>query len=174
MKTLAWILSAVVLLSSAPAYADSNKENFFNYAAQGHIYLNEGNTRSAIEAYRKALSESPDSPSVLFNLAIAYYVEKDLLNAASALEKLLSLEPEDAEAHYNLGHVLLLQKNIGGARLHLEKAGKLPGCPSRFQPLIRQGLALIGDLENLDPFRRDLAFFVLQNQAGLTPASVTI
>lgn len=161
------------MLLCRPAMAEGeDKKYFFNYVAQGHLHLDAGRSGDAAEAYQKALALFPDSPAVLFNLAIAYYMERDIDNAAATLKRLLKIEPDDPEALYNLGHILLLQKKTGEARETFLKAASIESCPQRFLELIQQGLALIGNLESLDPFSRDLAFFVIQNQAGLTPTPV--
>jgi Flp pilus assembly protein TadD len=176
MKTLRLLAFAVIFtVSNTAAFANpAPKDAFFNYVSEGHLNLDAGRTHAAIESYQKALALFPDSPAVLFNLAIAFYLERDMQGAAAALEKMVSLEPEDAEALYNLGHVLLLQKKTGKAKEAFMRAEALPQCPAKFRELIQQGLALIGNLESLDPISRDLAFFVIQNQAGMTPAPVAI
>jgi Flp pilus assembly protein TadD len=174
MKTLRLLTFVAIVLLSGSAYAQApaEKSDFFARVSQGHLHLEAGRTQAAIESYQEALNLFPDSPAVLFNLSIAFYMERNIEGAAMALEKMVRLSPEDPEALYNLGHVLLLQKKTLRAKEAFRKADSLPHCPAKFKELIQQGLALIGNLESLDPFSRDLAFFVIQDQAGMNPAPV--
>lgn len=125
------------------------------WASSGDFYLRAGNTSLAIQEYEKALKKSP-SPSIYFNLAIAYYQEGRLTEAISALEQFNQLAGDDVEAHYNLGCLWLYKGNFEKAAFYFRRANSCSHQASSFTPLIQQGLELIEDLRKTPQSTQDL------------------
>lgn len=140
----------------------------------GDHYLRDGKTSSAISEYQKALKINPKSGAAYFNLAIAFYTERNIDGAISALEEVVKLDPSDIEARYNLACLKLYQRKIDNAKIHFEKAKEC--CPqnSSFIPLIQQGLDFVNDLEKTDSSTQALALFLMQLGEGLNPAPVAL
>lgn len=57
----------------------------------------------ASEAYRRALSLSPDEPVFIKNLGVFLMERGDFLNAKPYLERAVNLRPSAAESHFDLG-----------------------------------------------------------------------
>lgn len=137
----------------------------------GNRYLKEGKVHDAVLEYHKALAMNPNSTATYFNLAIAYYTDRDIKGAISALEKILSLSPLDYEAHYNLGCLWLYQKDLEKAKHYFEKAKFCCDDP-HFLFLTRQGLEYLDQIQQIDSSAQTLALFLLQVQQGLNPEPV--
>lgn len=152
------------------AKPDIGKALKFKVAADN--YLKEGKTELAIREYEEAIERNPASAATHFNLAIAYYLEKNMAGAISALEKVVELNPLDVEAHYNLACLWLYQKDLDKAKSYFEKAkGCCDGNP-QFTSLTRQGLEYLNEIQNIDSSAQALALFLLQFQQGLTPEPI--
>ncbi|MEO7994603.1 MAG: DnaJ domain-containing protein [bacterium] len=61
----------------------------------------------AIRHYRRALNLDPDNPTIMVELAMAYYLNLNLGGAREWLEKALTLNPSIADAEYMLGMIAL-------------------------------------------------------------------
>jgi len=134
--------------------------------ADGH--LRRDDTALAIDEYKRAIALAPSSTALYFNLAVAYFSERKLKEAASALEKLVELDPQDVEAHYNLGCLFLYQRDLEKAKSHLEKAKLCCDPDSRFAAPVLQSVAFIQELEKLDPLSRELVFLLVQRDLTTT------
>lgn len=84
--------------------------NFSGAANQGL-----GNTESAIESYKKALSIQPDYVDAYYNMGIAYKAQGKLEEAIKVYKKVLSIRPQYAEAHYNMGNIFKVQGKLEAA-----------------------------------------------------------
>lgn len=128
------IVGVWALLSSTSAYC----QTFEEYKEVGDNYLRSGKSDLAIGEYKKALELNPGSTAVTFNLAIAYYKERNLKATISVLERIVQLDPNDTEAYYNLGCLKLYGRNFEAACDYFKKAHA------------EQTLEFVGKLKNLD------------------------
>ena len=127
-------LAVVLAMLLTPAvsgwcWAEGNLQDLACLCKQeGDRLLHQGETQEAIRAYQKALAQNRKLAPAWFNMAIAFYTQRDVDRAAFALRRLVSLQPRDSEAHYNLGCLNLYRGNIHEARKEFEKARRsLPG-----------------------------------------------
>ena len=129
----------------------ATQEKGLHFKISGDHSLLAGNTSVAIAEYQKALKFIPQSSTTYFNLAIAFYAEKNIDGTASALEEVLKLNPKDIEAHYNLACLRIYQRNLQAAKLHFEQA-KLCCLKknSTFLPSIQQGLEFLAEIQKYD------------------------
>lgn len=146
---LMMIIGAWVFLSSTSAYC----QTFGEYKEAGDIYLRSGKSAIAIGEYKKALELNPGSTAVTFNLAIAYYKERDLKATISVLEKLVQFDPNDTEAYYNLGCLKLYGRNFEAARHCFKKARA------------EQTLEFVDKLRSLDPQTQSAVLLSLATQS---------
>ncbi len=144
---LMMIIGAWVFLSSTSAYC----QTFGEYKEAGDKCLRSGKSAIAIDEYKKALELNPGSTAVTFNLAIAYYKERNLKETISALERIVQLDPNDTEAYYNLGCLKLYQRNFEAARDCFKRAQACCGTNPNFACTIEQTLEFVGKLKTLDP-----------------------
>lgn len=138
----------------------------------GDQYLKAGEVTLAIREYKRAVVINPASTATYFNLAIAYYQDKNIEGAISALEKIAELNPLDVEAQYNLACLWLYQKDLNRAKSHFEKAKACCDGNPEFATLTRQGLEYLDEIQKMDSSAQALALFLLQFQQGLTPAPI--
>jgi Flp pilus assembly protein TadD len=159
-------LSAIV--SPGTGFGETAESQALSLKASADGHLRRGDTALAIGEYKKALALTPSSTALYFNLAVAYFSQKNLKDAAAALEKLVELDPQDVEAHYNLGCLYLYERDLVKAKTHLEKARLCCERDVRFEAPVRQSEAFIGELEKLDPLARELVFLLIQRDLGTT------
>ena len=136
-----------------------------SHKAAGDSYLREGRFSSSIAEYQKALLGNPDSTvatAVYFNLAIAYYSERNIQGAVNALEKLVVLKPQDVEAQYNLGCLKLYRRDLKESTACFNKASCCCNPDSPFFSPVHQGLALAQVLQTADPNTQNLIFLLLE------------
>jgi Flp pilus assembly protein TadD len=114
----------------------------------GYACLKTGKFDSAEKAYRAALALDPDSPAVIYNLAIALKMEDRLEASQVELRRAINLKPDFAEAYYSLGIITLKQSgDLEGAMAALNEAIHLdPTTPGPFNTL-GQILKIKGDQE---------------------------
>lgn len=70
----------------------------------GAIYINLGNNRDALEAYRIALNLSPDMFVAHNNIGVALKNSGQLESAVDSFDQALKIKPDYAEAHNNLAN----------------------------------------------------------------------
>lgn len=160
MRTLTQFLvstiAGLLLACQAPAaFCETD------HKALGDRYLQQSQTALAIHEYRQAIALHPASTSVYFNLAIAYYSERDIKEATSALEKLVALDPGDVEAQYDLGCLKLYQRDLETARACFQRAKQCCNQQPEFTPLIDGGLKFVDHFKQLDPQTQDAVFLYL-------------
>ena len=106
-----------------------------------------------------------------FNLAIAYYAQRNIRAAAENLERVLGFDPADGEARYNLACLRLYQGDVEEAKLQFEKAVFCCFSHSIFGRKSREALELIHQFSLLDVSTQELLLFV--TQYGLPPLAVS-
>ncbi len=172
MKPALYLLAILAICFSSPELGwcqivrgRSAPEQALLRKLTGDCYLSQGKISRSIEEYKKALLLNSHSTATYFNLAIAYYAQRNLEGATSALEELLKINEQDVEAWYNLACLNLYQQDTEKAKLHFEKAKLCCDCNSKFVPLIMQGLEFLNELKNSG--HQDLILLLLQK--GLPP-----
>ncbi len=132
--------------------------------------LRDGEILAAIENYKKALSSDSSARAVYFNLAIAYYTNNQIEEAAKNLETLAKLSPYDTEAIYNLGCLKLYLGDIQNAEKCFQDAALFCGPASRFKPLLENGLSFLNQVKQLDSEKRKMLFLLFRQ--GAIPAFI--
>ena len=84
-----------------------------------------GPSDQAVQAYRKALEQTPKSTSVLNNLGLQYLLLGRLEQAESAFTEGLKLDPDHFNLNRNMTTLRLRQKRYDAALEHARKAHKL-------------------------------------------------
>jgi len=75
---------------------------------EGQSLLKERKYDKAVEAFNRALVDSPDSGEIYVELGFAYRLINDYEKAKEAYSKAIELDPKDAGAHLRLGEVYQL------------------------------------------------------------------
>jgi Flp pilus assembly protein TadD len=140
---------------------------------RGDEALSQAEFSRSIAEYHAALALNPQSTATYFNLAIAYYSNGEIREAAAALEQLLERNPHDAEAAYNLGCLYLYQQDTKKARTTFQHAKQCSNGDPTFVPLIDGGLAFLDELHNADLFSRS-EILVLLSQEHLAPVPLPL
>jgi tetratricopeptide (TPR) repeat protein len=97
----------------------------YEYDSKGERRAYSSGVDEAIKYYKQCLKISPENPSALFNLAIAYSVKKDQDNAVQTAEKLLKVKEAKSlymATYYNLACFYALKKEPKKAMDNLKKA----------------------------------------------------
>ena len=178
--TYAVLISCLLLTGQvSPGFAgdssqttEADREEALIHKIAGDRYLKQAEPALAAAEYERALALNPKSSAACFNLAIAYYTQRNMEGAAAALKKLLALDPTDAEALYNLACIRIYQQEPDSARPLFERAKLCCSCGSKFSPLIRQGLEFLEDFKITPPSAQELVLFLLRK--GLPPLSIGV
>ncbi len=92
-----------------------------------------GDLTAGIELYRKALTETPESPPILYNLALALEAAggaDGVGEARKLLRKSADLSPSDADALSELGRLEIAENRLAAAAEVLDEAvRRQPGHP---------------------------------------------
>jgi len=91
----------------------------------GNDALVSGNPKEALEFYRNALEDDPESPEAYYNLGNAYYRLGSFDAALAAYLKAASLDPEMADAFYNSGNASFRMNKFEDALKLYERADGL-------------------------------------------------
>jgi tetratricopeptide (TPR) repeat protein len=78
-------------------------DNEHGYTILGEVSVKLNRFKDAINAYEKAIKLGANSPQILFNLANAYYMEKEFDKAVGLYHVLIKENPQNPHYHYNLG-----------------------------------------------------------------------
>ena len=109
-RLFAGLLLAGLLSGSQPLWSQAGREKVL----AGNRNYSEGDYDKALELYREALEENPDSPVIRFNLGDGHFKKEELEDAADSFSQ--ALQSEDPEirsrAQYNLGNSLYRQGKL--------------------------------------------------------------
>lgn len=89
---------------------------YSEYITKGDNDLNNGNLKSAIENYQKAVALNPKSAKPLTKLAKAYLLNNEPKNAETTYLKALAFEPNSLEIKLGIAQSYLNQRNIQEAK----------------------------------------------------------
>ena len=139
-RLFAGLLLAGLLSGSQPLWSQAGREKVL----EGNRNYSEGDYDKALELYREALEESPDSPAIRFNLGDALFKKEKMEDAADSFSR--ALQSEDPEiksrAQYNLGNSLYrqgkLQESLGAFREALKAAPRDRDAKHNLEFVLRQ------------------------------------
>ncbi|MBN1412272.1 MAG: tetratricopeptide repeat protein [Spirochaetales bacterium] len=81
----------------------------------GQLLTRADRPREAKYYLKKAVALAPDNPDIIFSLAEAYFLDKDVPNAVKYLKRVLELNPDNEQAKHNLENIeKQLQSGEGG------------------------------------------------------------
>lgn len=69
----------------------------------GNVYMNVGDAKKGIELFKKALEKKPYTPSIMNDLAYAYYYNKDYQEAIDTWDQVMQVNKNDAHALFMIG-----------------------------------------------------------------------
>lgn len=125
-RLLAGLLLAGLVSGSQPLWSQAGREKVL----EGNRNYSEGDYDKALELYREALEESPDSPAIRFNLGDAQFKKEEMEDAADSFSRALQSEDPGikSRAQYNLGNSLYRQGKLQESLSAYREALKLaPG-----------------------------------------------
>jgi tetratricopeptide (TPR) repeat protein len=91
----------------------------------GRTLADQGKYPDAIEQFKKALEKAPDEPTVLANLADAYFKNNQNDEAVATYQKAIALQPTNAALLTNLGVVLGKMGKTDESKDAFQKAANL-------------------------------------------------
>jgi Flp pilus assembly protein TadD len=100
MPYRALLVAVLVVLASAPAFADA-RSDARKQVEFGILVAQKGLWREAIYRWERATQLDPTYAAAHNNLAVAYEHEGDLEKARGAYEKAIELEPGNAQIKQN-------------------------------------------------------------------------
>ena len=125
-RLFAGLLLAGLVTGSQPLWSQAGREKVL----EGNRNYSEGDFDKALELYREALEENPDSPAIRFNLGDAHFKKEELEDAADSFSQALKSEDPaiKSRAQYNLGNSLFRQGKLQESLSAYREALKLtPG-----------------------------------------------
>lgn len=103
----------------AKAFASQRAQAYYHFSLARN-YEETGNFLNAVDEYKKAIQNDPESSALYIELANAYLRHRQINNAIKEAENAVRVDPEGIEAHRLLGSIYY---NI----VRSEDAGKSPG-----------------------------------------------
>ena len=103
----------------------------------GSQFEESGNFLNAVDEYKKAIQEDPQSPNLYIELANAYLRNRQLNNAIREAESAVRVDPESLEAHRLLGSIYYsIVRNEDSPR----PGASLKRIPEKGDPGVRKDL----------------------------------
>lgn len=122
------------------------------YGTIGNFFRIKGDTKEAIECFRKVLAENPNDPEVLFNLAEVLQKMQFMDDAIYLIKRSIEYTPPKISSwrqYFTLGKILKHHGHFHESHLHLKHALSLH--PDH-EPIIRL-LDEIDDMNRLSPLQ---------------------
>ena len=109
-RLFAGLLLAGLVSGSHPLWSQAGREKVL----EGNRNYSEGDYDKALELYREALEENPDSPAIRFNLGDAQFKKEEMDAASDSFSQALQSEDPGikSRAQYNLGNSLYRQGKL--------------------------------------------------------------
>jgi Flp pilus assembly protein TadD len=144
----------------------------------GAALQDQGSTKDAIVAYRRALSLSPNEKVTHMRLGLALAELGQLDEARATFERLVRLDPRGPVGHNGLGAVAMLQGRPEQARAHYQDALKYyPDDVAARQSLAMlhervwhnpaEALRLCEEVRHIEPRTPDVDDCIARNRAAL-------
>jgi tetratricopeptide (TPR) repeat protein len=116
----------------------------------GIVYERTSGTGASLKAFKKATSLDPDNPTVMLNLAHAYWGLRDSNLTAEFLTKLIALAPDEAFPHLALADLLQDQDKMADAGRHLREATTRIKKDPALQSYLKAVTAKVQRLEHIE------------------------
>ncbi len=109
-RLFAGLLLAGLVSGFQPLWSQAGREKVL----EGNRNYSDGDYDKALELYREALEESPESPAIRFNLGDAQFKKEEMEEAADSFSRALQSEDPGikSRAQYNLGNSLYRQGKL--------------------------------------------------------------
>jgi tetratricopeptide (TPR) repeat protein len=120
--------SAAADQSSAKRRADA-----YYHFSLARNYEESGNFLNAVDEYKKAIQQDPQSPNLYIELANAYLRNRQVTNAIREAESAIRVDPESLEAHRLLGSIY-----YGIVRNEDSSAGRAPASSEYLKKAIQE------------------------------------
>lgn len=91
------------------------------YLIKAKTALVNGDSKSAIKSYKKALDYNPKSEGALVNIAVAYFQDKQTEKAKEFFIKSLKINPKQEKSLYNLATIAVSEGDIAASQDYFEQ-----------------------------------------------------
>jgi len=118
-------LNAAPASQTSPPKASPDKDSPRYWLEKGALFATYGNTRRAVEHFRKALELDPDNSQAFFHLAVSYGEAGKTRRALDAINRAISLKPEEGSYFYARGWIYLLADDPERAESDMQRAAEL-------------------------------------------------
>jgi len=120
---LCWALAFLVGVVGCAGDQAERKRNAQRMMNDGALALRAGDTNLALDLLLKAEKEDPENPEIHYNLGIAYYFGKDLIDEAEQqFKEAIRLRSDYSEAYNYLGRIYLYRGQTDAAIQCFQKA----------------------------------------------------
>ncbi|SCX95673.1 tetratricopeptide repeat protein [Desulfoluna spongiiphila] len=131
VKRFALTLCVLVFVVTACATDSEKRDAYFE---KGRSYVDEGNVKEALLAFKNCVQIDPTYSKGWYEIATIAIQQGDPKRAFRAYLKVVEKDPGHSEAHFNLARLYLLAKKTEEARNHIDKA--LAGAPENLEYLM--------------------------------------
>lgn len=135
------------------------------YGTIGNFFRIKGETKEAIECFRKVLAESPNDPEVLFSLAEVLQKMQFMDDAIFLIKRSIENSPKLSpwRQYFTLGKILKHHGHFHESHLHLKHALSLH---PNYEPIIIL-LNEIEDMNKLSPLQLSTIFIIIVLMVGV-------
>lgn len=143
-----------------------SEPNLQIYGTIGNFFRIKGDTKEAIECFRKVLAENPNDPEVLFNLAEVLQKMQFMDDAIYLIKRSIEYNPPKISSwrqYFTLGKILKHHGHFHESHLHLKHALSLH---PNHEPIIRL-LIEIDDMNKLSPLQLSTICIIIVLMVGV-------
>jgi hypothetical protein len=94
------------LMAIESAMDKASNPVFMNFLTKAQDFFSKGRYAEAIETFKKAINEEPESYDALYGLAGAYLAAKDFPESIATYKDVIKVDPADTRARFGLGMAL--------------------------------------------------------------------
>lgn len=113
-----WLVLASLLVVGCSSARPDNEATALDFFKRGNAAFQKEDYRHAIRMYQQAATLDPRSPTIQYNLGLAFYEAQSYTDAVGAYTRALKLDPSMAEAHRNLALAEDRLYNLDAAQTH--------------------------------------------------------
>ena len=154
---------AIIELEKAISMGMTRDDTYFAEATLAEIFARQGNLKTAIIHYQKALTQKPTAAFTLYKYSLILRQAGDRQAAFDAVQKSLKIDPDNADSQHLVGMLLSEANQLKDAHVALTRAVELKPDNAGFQ----EDLAMV--LFKLNRF--DLAATALKRATEINPKS---
>lgn len=144
----------------------SEQSSLHIYGTIGNFFRIKGNTKEAIECFRKVLSDNPNDPDVLFNLAEVLQKMQFMDDAIYLIKRSIEYNSPRRSSwrqYFTLGKILKHNGHFHESHIHLKHALNLH---PNYEPIIRL-LIEIDDMDRLSPLQLSTICIIIVLMVGV-------